>query len=224
MTKNNNLITFLFYAVIIFSFIILIYISCKPKIREGLSDKVIDNAPQGQEYNNYSTSVFQAQNPGVTHSSSGFVWNSLDKGQIGGTNLNGTLNQIHNIMDLSGNIHNTLTFLYNQKDLLRLMGINELGNSWSHLNPTFMQFYKDKMYFLNDLILYVNRIESGNSGDKEGDENWWNNIFGSNSHEKNNWWKNVSGDVSKDFKGAENWWDDDKKKHKGKDKGKDKDK
>ena len=216
MTKNNNFITIILYLVIISCFAFLIYY-CQKNLKEGMENisdikkdedivlgsidreygssqlKSINNSP----YTYFQDITYEASAPGWKG------WNSISP-VVGGSQIDKNLMQAKITMDLSGNLANTIESINNQKTLLRLLGINAIGDRWTSVNPEFIKYYKDKMFFLNDIDKYVTSLCSKNKDCKlpgEKDDSggsWWD--FGSSS---NNWEKTLQDSWDKDSKGLE---------------------
>ena len=143
MSKNNNVLKLIFYTVICLSIGFLIYNSCKNKIVEGFTPEEQTeetDSPQGKEFQDFTVAEMAAASGANATNKDFFTWNSNAAKGFGGSPLPSTLPWIKNNMDLSGNLNSTLTFIQDQRELLRLMGINEMSSNWSHVNPVFMQF------------------------------------------------------------------------------------
>ena len=157
------------------------------------------------------------------------LWGSIEP-VMAGSQITKNLEQAKKTMNLSKNVDNTVDYINNEKELLRLLGINALGDSWKSVNPSFMAFYKDKMYFLNDLDNYLTGSDGGGGlgGEEDGGGKEKKH---KHKHKKDSWWDDVFGNGGSD-KGKDkdkhkgNWWDyggDKKHKHKHKHKGNDSD-
>lgn len=222
MSKNNNVIQLFFYSVICLSIGFLIYNSCKNKIVEGFDSKEKteqDDAPQGKEFLDFSVAVNQAARGPSANSDGYFSWNNQATKGFSASPLITSLPWIKNNMDISGNLNSTLIFIQDQRELLRLMGVNEMASNWANVSPVFMQFYKDKMFFLNDLEKYIKQfcIKTGaqcsgsTSGGGGGGGNWWNNLTGGSGGSGgsggdgggDDWWNNLSDEAQKDWQGAQ---------------------
>ena len=219
--NNNNTLNIFFYLVIIFSFVYLIYNCCNNKIIEGLENPLDDIGKDktkssnnnttnsnttnsntiGQNFSDFNLKMDQARSPGD------ILWknSSLSSSRISGSNINKSINSIQDIIDISGNLNNALEFINNEKELLRLMGISEMASNWKTLNPDFIQFYKDKMYFLNDIGEYVTTLCKQNPNNpctilrpawEKNASNWWGGASNNVSQE----WNSITQNVKDDFK------------------------
>lgn len=178
--------------------------------------KSINDAP----YTYFEDLSMEAQQPGWKG------WASVAP-VMNGASIEKNLDQAKITMDLSGNISDTLLNINNQKDLLRLMGINAIGNRWSNQNdpitPDFIQFYKDKMYFLDDIGGYLTKMCNDDSncslpkseGGGEGGGGGWFNFGGGSGDQKGNgsntWEKNIQNTWNSDTKGFGSAFTKDKK-------------
>jgi len=231
MAKNNNFLTIILYLVIISCFVFLIYHSQK-NIKEGMEnlndikkdeDTVIKNINKefgGEELYTIGTYPFtyfeyksnEASQPGWKG------WNSIAP-VMGGSQIDKNLAQAKVTMDLSTNLANTIENINNRKTLLRLMGINALGDYWISLNPEFIKYYKDKMFFLDDIGKYVTGLCAKNDTckipGKSGGGNWWDFGSGNNNNGKsggdNDWQKNLQDSWNKDTQGLQDNWNKDTK-------------
>ena len=212
MSKDNNkLLELLLYVIICISIVFLLCnVYKKNRVFEGLTNKQEEtqDSPQGKEYDDFSQAIEKASAGGLGSPDTRFGWKPNAASQFKGSPLPSTLPWIRENMDISGNLNNTLNFIHDSRELTRLLGINELATNWSNLNPFFMQYYKDKMYFLNDIENYVKGlcIKSGsqcNSFNKSN--NWWNpfNSTG-NSGNGDDWWGNLSNQAKQDIQLAQN--------------------
>ena len=226
MTKNNNFLTILLYLVIVTCFAFLIF-HCQKNIKEGLTsmdelkkseDKIIkqEESIYGETelksindapYTYFEDLSMEAQQPGWKG------WTSVAP-VMNGASIEKNLDQAKITMDLSGNISDTLLNINNQKDLLRLMGINAIGSRWSDVNdaitPDFIKFYRDKMYFLDDIAGYLTKMCNNdsncslpNSESNEGGGNWFNFGGGNKNNQNgiNNLQKNIQDTWNSDTKG-----------------------
>jgi len=208
MAKNNNFLTIILYLVIISCFVFLIYHSQK-NIKEGMDnlndikkdeDTVLKNI--NKKYGN--AEFYDIQKSPFTY----FEFKSIEASEpgwkgwgsiapvMGGSQIDKNLAQAKVTMDLSTNLANTIENINNRKTLLRLMGINALGDYWTTLNPEFIRYYKDKMFFLDDIGKYVTGLCSKNDSckipGKSGGGNWWDFGFGNgDSGGDNDWEKNL---------------------------------
>jgi hypothetical protein len=214
--NNNNTLNIFFYLVIIFSFVYLIYNCCNNKIIEGLENTLEKDKTKssnnnttnsniiGQNFSDFNLIMDQARSPGD------ILWknSSLSSSRISGSNINKSLNNIQDIIDISGNLNgnlnNALEFINNEKELLRLMGISEMASNWKTLNPEFIQFYKDKMYFLNDIGEYVTTLCKKNPNNpcpiltpawEKNASNWW----GGATNNISQGWNSITQNVKDDF-------------------------
>jgi len=210
--NNNNTLNIFFYLVIIFSFVYLIYNCCNNKIIEGLENPLEKDKTKssnnnttnsniiGQNFSDFNLIMDQARSPGD------ILWknSSLSSSRISGSNINKSLNSIQDIIDISGNLNNALEFINNEKELLRLMGISEMASNWKTLNPEFIQFYKDKMYFLNDIGEYVTTLCKKNPNNpctiltpawEKNVSNWW----GGATNDVSQGWNSITQNVKDDF-------------------------
>ena len=220
MSKSNNKLLELFlYIVICLSIGFLIYNSCKitktNKIVEGLTNKQEEtqDSPQGKEYDDFFQAIGKAATGGIGTPETRFGWKPNAANQFKGSPLPSTLPWIRENMDICGNLNNTLNFIHDSRELTRLIGINELATNWSNLNPVFMQYYKDKMYFLNDIEKYIKTmcIKNGvQCSSPNGGGQWWNPFGDSGSNGSNsgsngdgdNWWSDISDQAQQDIQGA----------------------
>ena len=53
---------------------------------------------------------------------------------------------------------NIMNAIQGEKDVLRLIGLQALGGGWQNIKPEFIQFYKDKLFFLDDLNNYLTKL------------------------------------------------------------------
>ena len=95
------------------------------------------------------------------------------------------------------------------------MGINAMGDNWMSLNPEFIKYYKDKMFFLDDIGKYVTGICSKNSNctlpsQSGGGGNRWEFGSGNDNNGKsggdNDWQKNLQDSWNKDTQGLQDDW------------------
>jgi hypothetical protein len=230
MTKNNNFLTIILYLVIISCFSFLIY-HCQKNIKEGMEnltdikedeDNILEsiNTEYGMSglqlinktpYTYFQDISYEAAAPGWKG------WNSISP-VMGGSQIDKNLMQAKVTMDLCGNLANTIENIDNQKTLLRLMGINAIGDHWMSLNPEFIKYYKDKMFFLDDIGKYVTGLCSKNSnctlpGQSGGGGNWWEFGSGNDNNKKsggdNDWQKNLQDSWNKDTQGLQDGWNKD---------------
>ena len=209
MSKNNNVIQLFFYSVICLSIGFLIYNSCKNKIVEGLDEtatktKVSDEKAaktgakteaktEEQDYNDFVNAIHgAATGPDSVHGQD-FTWGLNASRKFSQSPLPHSLPWIKTNMDLSGNLNDALTLLQNQRELLRLMGLNELSSNWGSLSPIFMNFYKDKMFFLDDLEKYIEKMCMKNGTQCSG-----NSSENSNVKKIHKWWEGANSDVHDD--------------------------
>ena len=154
----------------------------------------------GQNFSDFNLIMDQARSPGD------MLWknSSLSSSRISGSNINKSLNSIQDIIDISGNLNNALEFINNEKELLRLMGISEMASNWKTLNPEFIKFYKDKMYFLNDIGQYVTTLCKKNPNNpcsiltpawEKNASNWW----GGATNNVSQGWNSITQNVKDDF-------------------------
>ena len=154
----------------------------------------------GQNFSDFNLIMDQARSPGD------ILWknSSLSSSRISGSNINKSLNSIQDIIDISGNLNNALEFINNEKELLRLMGISEMASNWKTLNPEFIQFYKDKMYFLNDIGQYVTTLCKKNPNNpcsiltpawEKNVNNWW----GGTTNNVSQGWNSITQNIKDDF-------------------------
>lgn len=79
--------------------------------------------------------------------------------QTSGSSMSGIVSSLSNTLDLSGgNLMNIMNAIQGEKDILRLIGLQALGGGWQNIKPEFIQFYKDKLFFLDDLNNYLNKL------------------------------------------------------------------
>jgi hypothetical protein len=227
MTKNYNFLTIILYLVIISCFSFLIY-HCQKNIKEGMENltdiKKDEDVILGSINTEYGTSELKSinetpytyfQDISYEAAAPGWKgWNSIGP-VMGGSQIDKNLMQAKVTMDLCGNLANTIENIDNQKTLLRLMGINAMGDHWMSLNPEFIKYYKDKMFFLDDIGKYVTGLCSKNSnctlpGQSGGGGNWWEFGSGNNNNKKsggdNDWQKNLQDSWNKDTQGLQDGW------------------
>jgi len=207
MSKNNNVIQLFFYLIICLSIGFLIYNSCKNKIVEGFEESQNDTenneTSEEKSFQNFNNAMYSART-GLVNDKYSFKWDNNAAKNLDGFSLEAKKKYI----DFSGStLDNNLKFVQDERELLRLMGINEMATSWNSLNPDFMKFYKDKMFFLNDIEKYI--IQScmksgiscnGSSTGGGGSGNWWQQLSNSGKG-ASNWWQNISDATQKDWKG-----------------------
>lgn len=227
MSKNNNVIQLFFYSVICLSIGFLIYNSCKSKIVEGFTEskdpfKPGDDSSEGEQIKDFTLAVFEAGlGPTSSKSAGGFTWKNDAAKAFSASPLITSLPWIKNNMDISNNLNSTLTYLQDSKEVLRLMGINEMAVGWDNTNPEFINFYKEKMFFLDDLEKYIQQFCmktgtncSGTTSVTGG--NWWTKLTGGGSEKSgdsgdsgksgDNWFDNLSKDAKTDWTASEDYF------------------
>lgn len=96
------------------------------------------------------------------------------------------LKSIEATLDMSKNsIDTAKQFIATETKYLNLLGLAGLNSDWETVPPNFVEYYNEKMKFLNSMSQFLNQYNN-NNGNSNG--NWWDLGSSNNSKSSNNWW------------------------------------
>jgi len=73
-------------------------------------------------------------------------------------------------------------FIATEKKYLNLLGVAGLNSDWETVPPNFVEYYNEKMKFLNSMSQFLNQYNPNNGINGKSNGNWWN--FGRSQNNK----------------------------------------
>lgn len=111
------------------------------------------------------------------------VFLPLNTGMINLNPKQNALKSVEATLDLSKNsIDTAKQFIETEKKYLNLLGVAGLNSDWETVPPNFVEYYNEKMKFLNSMNQFLSQYSYNNNN--KDNNNWWN--FGRSSKNNNN--------------------------------------